>query len=260
MTEDNLIYKYTSLTEYTFKNLLLSQMRFNSPDLMNDQLEGLVKVDNVDFEPSDKAIDNFIRSNRLQEFYFNPKQTIKDEGFLNFYMSYWFRNELCKYRISCFSTDPTESLMWAHYANKHAGLCMIYNKNKLLRSLRTYNSSFEIITMQYGIKPTITLHEKEEQIEYKSDIPIISTKDSNWKYEKEVRIFADEKNLFEAPKGMSVFIENAALTGIIYGYQMPESDKDAISMIIRNDSHYASIREFNEVLDFKTGKIVIVPD
>jgi len=260
MKADNLIYKYTSLTEFTFKNLLLSQMWFNSPDLMNDQLEGLVKVENVDFNPSEKAIDKFIISNRLYEFYEDPQQAIKSQGFLDFYMAHWFRNELDKYRISCFSSSPTESLMWAHYANKHGGLCLIYDKQNLLGSLKTYDSDFEIISIRYGVKPTITLYDKGGQIGFESDVPIISTKDINWKYEKEVRIYIEEKYPNKTPNGKSVFIESSSLKGIVYGYQMSESDKDAISMIIRNESHYSLVKEYNEVIDFKTGKIFIELD
>lgn len=260
MSGDNLIYKYTSLTEFTFKNLLLSQLWFNPPDLMNDQLEGLVKVKNSDFEPSERAIDNFIESNRLYDFYLDPKHTIKNSGFLDFYMTYWFRHELDKFRISCFSINPTESLMWAHYANKHSGLCLIYDKKKLLKSLKLYNGNFEMISIQYGVKPTITIYEEKEQIRYITDIPIISTKDKNWKYENEIRFFIADRYENESPNGKSVFIENSALKGIIYGYQMSESDKDAISMIIRNEPHYSRVKEYNEVIDFKTGKIIIGPD
>ena len=206
MNSDNLIYKYAELKDFTFKNLLLSQIWFNPPDLMNDQLEGLVKVENIDFDPSETAIDNFIESNDLSEFYFNPKQKIKNSGFLDFYMTYWFRYELKKFRISCFSTIPTESLMWAHYANKHAGLCLIYDKRKLLKSLKLYDRNFEMISIQYGVKPTMTIYERNKKIEYSTDIPIISTKDKNWKYEKETRIFIEDRYANENPKGKSVFL------------------------------------------------------
>ena len=51
------------------------------------------------------------------------------------------------------------------------------------------DSSFRITQINYGVKPTITLWEKDNRIGYDSDIPIIAAKDSNWKYEKEVRIY-----------------------------------------------------------------------
>ena len=122
------IYKYTSVTEHTYKNLILSQLRFNSPTLMNDQLEGIVKVENRDFKPSKKAIENFIREKSLEKHLWSLEPLNKSDDFLNFYMSYWFRFELTRYKISCFSRSATESLMWAHYANKHSGICLVYDK------------------------------------------------------------------------------------------------------------------------------------
>src|SRR5687768_257367 len=115
MKKQSLAYKFTSINEFTFKNLILSQLWFSPPNLMNDQLEGLVRVKNADFSPSKEAIDNFIEEKRLFDFYWNPRQEIDGQGFLNFYMSHWFRFELNRYGITCFSKKPTESLMWAHY-------------------------------------------------------------------------------------------------------------------------------------------------
>lgn len=257
----NLLYKYTALNEFTFKNLLLSQLWFNPPDKMNDQLEGLVKVKNTEFNPSKRAIKNFIIEHIPPEGHWDSVNFINEKGFIEFYMSHWYRSEPDQFRISSFSNTPIESLMWAHYADKHAGICLIYDRMKLLKSLKTNDVSFQITPVKYGVKPIITLIEQDYQIIYNSDIPIYSAKDSNWKYEKEIRIYIEmtkKDNL--SPYGESYNICHLALKGIIYGYKMTESDKDAISMIFRNDPYYAKVKEFNEKIDFKSGKIYIEPD
>jgi hypothetical protein len=252
MRNKNHIYKYTTINDFTYKNLILSQLRFNPPTSMNDQLEGMIKVSNPDFKPSKKAIENFIEDKQLgKHFWYMPRQ----DDFLDFYMSYWFRFELTRFRISCFSKVATESLMWAHYANKHSGICLVYDKNILIESLRDVDSTFKLIPINYGIKPIVSLLEKKKRIGYESDIPIISAKDSNWKYEKEIRIYNEHD--YNENINDSFYIPNSALVGIIYGYQISDSDKDAISVILGNESHYSHVYEADEQIDFESGKIVI---
>jgi hypothetical protein len=145
--------------------------------------------------------------------------------------------------------------MWAHYADKHSGICLIYDKDILIQSLKSIDN-FELLPVRYGVKPTITLLERDSRIEYDSDIPIISAKDSNWKYEKEVRIynFHEEKGRFY---GDSSYTPREALIGIIYGHKISEDDKDAISLILRNEPLYGHVVEYDEVIDYELGKIVI---
>ena len=188
----------------------------------------------------------------------DAKEFIRERGFIDFYMNYyWLNLELEKYGISCFSTNPTESLMWAHYANKHSGICFIYDMGKLISNLKIVNSGFKITPIQYGSMPTITLFEQNKSIEFESDLPIISAKNLNWKYENEIRFYFKNYGIF---RGDSFFVGNSSLRGIIYGYQISEDDKDAISIIIRNDNKYQNVKEYNEVINFSTGEIFIAPE
>ncbi len=125
-----------------------------------------------------------------------------------------------------------------------------------MESLKMVDSSFRITQINYGVKPTITLWEKDNRIGYDSDIPIIAAKDSNWKYEKEVRIY-NEHNESDRIYGDSYFIQNSALVGVIYGYQTSEIDKDAISMVLRNEPHYGEVFEAEEQIELESGKIRI---
>lgn len=258
MEREKYIYKYSPVDEFTLKNLILSQLWFNPPDRMNDQLEGLVKVQNVNFKPSDQAIDNFIKSNFDDDFQFDMLK-IANTSFLDFYMNYWLRVELTKYRICCFSKTPIESLMWAHYANKHSGVCLVYDRSSLEKSLKMVHSSCQSTSIRYGMKPTITLTEKNKVIESSSDIPIISTKAPNWKYEREFRFFLQgfDGNSFS---GESIFVTESALRAVIYGYHISEEDKDTISVILKNEPLYKKVVEYNEAIDYKTGKIYIEKD
>lgn len=259
MARTDFIYKYTSIDEYTLKNIVLSQLWFGPTDSMNDQLEGLVSLKNVDFKPTKKAIENFINTWRLHEIYLDPRREIRDQGFLNFYMNRWFRNELNRFGISCFSTKSLNSLMWAHYANKHSGVCLIYNKTVLLDSLRTIEPYCQCLTVQYSERPTITLVEKNKEISYYSDIPIVATKDSNWRYEKEIRFVLEERQE-RSFLGRPISVLHSALEGVIFGYQTSEEDKDAISLILRNDPLYHGVKKMNVEIDYTTGQMYLATD
>lgn len=259
LTRKDFIYKYTTIGDSTLKNLLLSQLWFGPCNSMNDQLEGLVSVVNKDFKPSKKAIENFIKRWRLTELYGDPNYEIQEQGFLNFYMNHWFRNERNRFGISCFSSRSLNSLMWAHYGNKHSGVCLIYSKHILLESLIIKDSNCKCLTVDYVKRPAITLIEKNREIEYFSDIPIVATKDANWRYENEIRFVLEERN--EEPfHGRPIDISHSALKGVIYGYQTSEEEKNAISLLIRNEPRYNQILELNVEIDYGTGKMYLIPD
>lgn len=247
------IYKFAPINEFTFRNLILSQLWFGPPNSMNDQLEGLIKVQNTNFKPSQKAIDNFITTNSLENYYWDPRWQIKEQGFLNFYMSFWFRYELNRYGISCFSLNPKEPLMWAHYANKHNGLCLVYDKEELLNSLKDFDSSFDSAKVNYRSRPTLTLYERNSHIEFTSNTPVIASKNPNWKYEKEFRIFfkPQQDKLFQ---GQAILIDHSALKEVIYGYQVSQEDENVVSQILRNDPHY-NVDESIAKIDFESGNI-----
>lgn len=250
----NYIYKFAPVNEFTFKNLILSQLWFAPPSSMNDQLEGIVRISNTNFSPTKKAIKNFIQSSSLNEYYFDALGEIKKKGFLSIYMNEWFKSEPNRYYISCFSTNPNESLMWAHYADKHTGVCFVYDLDSVANSLKRFNSSFNYLTIKYGVRPTITLIEKKGVIDFITDIPIISAKDPNWKYEKEVRFYEKTTNE-RIPGGYAVLLERTALKAVIYGSQINEDDQDAISLVLRNEPHYSDVKEYNCIIDYDKGKL-----
>lgn len=256
----NDIFKFAPVNEFTFRNLILSQLWFSPPSSMNDQLEGLIKVKNPDFSPSLKSFKNFIKSNPSRDYYlWKADELIKSGNFLDFFIENWFNLEINEYMITCFSRIPDQPLMWAHYANKHSGLCLIYDKDKVLGGLQEIHTSFSYCSIDYDNQPIIELFENNGTIEYTSNIPIISTKSLHWKYEDEIRIFA-KKNLYLDYGGCAISIYKSALKGIIYGARMNEEDIDAVSKIIQNDPFYDNVIEYNANLNYENGGIFFTED
>lgn len=81
------------------------------------------------------------------------------------------KNELISnYRIFCTTEHYDNSLMWAHYANKHTGFCVGYKKEDI------QNISTEFQKVTYSAQPP--------NIKTKS---LLFTKSKEWEYENEWR-------------------------------------------------------------------------
>lgn len=88
---------------------------------------------------------------------------------------------LDRYRVYCLGTDPCNSLMWAHYADKHRGVCLEFNV-----STNTFCGALEV---QY-------YHEFPMTRQYSADLaenllPLLAKSDV-WRYENEFRLAAQE--------------------------------------------------------------------
>ena len=97
----------------------------------------------------------------------------------------WIKNYLSSQRVTCFSQSPVEPLMWAHYAEKHNGVCYWFDKsvfNECFTSGEvTYSSSLPKLHLDFGVTKT------NEVKRHFADI--ILTKSQSWAYEKEFRFY-----------------------------------------------------------------------
>ncbi len=94
------------------------------------------------------------------------------------------RNEIAqRFGLLCFSANWTDPVIWAHYADKHRGLCL----------------GFEILAAKtkkvYYIREPLPFPKELIQLEYETKFQMaekmIYTKFSNWEYEREIRTFTD---------------------------------------------------------------------
>lgn len=122
------------------------------------------------------------------------------------------QGEVDKAGIVCFSTVRDDILMWAHYADKHKGLCFEFDGSS--------NCMFfgEAQPVEYEDYSPIPLHEDENRQVTRA----VLTKAKHWLYEKEYRIFRPEM----AGRKLSYPIE--LLTGIIFGCMMPEKVRETV--------------------------------
>jgi hypothetical protein len=254
-SDKNLIYKFVPVNGYTLKNLILKKLWFNHVNQVNDVQEGLIKFVNFDFSPSKKSIDNFLKKYNLDRDYVN--WFLKNFGFVRLYLRHWHDFEISKFRISCFSKINNNPLMWAHYADKHKGICLVYDKNILLKNIKVANPNVDIMTVEYGIKPNVKLSENKNNISFEVDRQMLSTKDKVWRYEKEVRLYYEVSSNSDE---QSLRIGASPLKAVIYGATISNDDRDTISEIILKDFEYSNVLEYSSYIDLRTGNITIEKD
>jgi Protein of unknown function (DUF2971) len=142
------------------------------------------------------------------------EETINNPNFINDK----FNRSLDKFGACCFSRDPRNILMWAHYSQSHTGVCL-----------------------QFEVARDINIFAKLNKVNYRKDYPkliwpyaeddlvekVIHSKYDIWTYEQEMR--------YVKPNGANTSLQFRcdALTGVILGANFPDSSLDYIKSIFK---------------------------
>lgn len=87
-----------------------------------------------------------------------------------------------RYRVCCFSDSPTVPLMWAHYADRHRGLCLEFS---------TQNTVFSA-ALKVEYHPTYPPFDLTASDTDSALLPLLA-KSNDWSYEHEYRLIAQER-------------------------------------------------------------------
>jgi hypothetical protein len=124
-----------------------------------------------------------------------------------------------KKRVGIYSLSKTfnDELLWAHYANSHAGFCIEYELNNLLDN-HIYENRYSFPVL-YNLNPS-EIDLKDVSSASKNTVLIqkaFGCKSKKWEYEKEYRIVNDDfgKHSYDFK----------AVTAIYFGLKMPDSQK-----------------------------------
>lgn len=133
------------------------------------------------------------------------------------------REKLSHYGVLCLSVKFTASLMWAHYADKHRGVCLEYDAREFADET---GWDFNLHRVDYFRSNQIdltTLHsafvEKSNASQRKVEDAYFFTKSSAWSYEEEWRVIQVGKRMW-LPPGL--------LTGVYFGLRCPNGVKTAL--------------------------------
>lgn len=123
-----------------------------------------------------------------------------------------------RFRVYCLGPDPSNTLMWAHYADSHRGICLEFDvKSEIMCG------AFQV--EYYSMFPIMNLYSESARDNL---LPLLA-KAAAWRYEKEYRLVAQEEdnavdsdtlktrnNFLVIPEGASL-----PLKSVIVGCQGP---------------------------------------
>lgn len=106
------------------------------------------------------------------------------------------------FRISCFTEEATNILMWAYYAEGQKGICIEFDLSKdplFFENLREVKYRTKLATIEKGIG---------DELDYSE---VLITKAKQWQHEKEWRVIRDDLH------GDFFPISPQAITSVIFG-------------------------------------------
>ncbi len=109
--------------------------------------------------------------------------------------------------VFCTTSDPTNHLMWVHYAEEHKGFAIGFNSNAALFS----DGGAELRKVQYDPPPTTLVPPARELCWFK---------DPHWNYEKEWRCIRN----FTLKDSRDIGLEPEAIHEIVLGAKMSNGD------------------------------------
>lgn len=122
----------------------------------------------------------------------------------------WLNSQVVK----CFTLDPLNPLMWAHYADNHKGICVGYK-------LENFKNSFDYIPIRYSSSPPLSVvssNPTTEQI-YLLALDTLMTKSLDWAYEKEFRVYMKNSEISEKGGGL-IYIGPDAIVDVFFGHHV----------------------------------------
>ena len=223
IAEDS-FFSFKTINMYSIEDFINNTITVSSPKTFNDPLDPPITL--------------------AAKHKFENIEKQKDE--------YFFLNSLEKVRIKCFmpAKHPNNkkelkpylnTLMWAHYANSHKGICIKYKLSSTLikrdNKITGLFASVEYPEVPFNI-------ESENHFEFNECFLI---KQAEWKYENEVRLIyfnADNSDNFQTLK----LEGDNKIEAIYFGYRCSQTEKDTIKNILKNNSE---IRFFQMKIDYK---------
>jgi len=221
------IYKYEAFTLRSIQNLKASSLYFGSPKSFNDpydcaivasiapttreELENLRSVA-ITTEAYPEHVRRAIPKLTLEEFEAQIRRgalTVIDNA----------REDFLRTKgVSCFSETNDHLLMWSHYGGQYKGMCLEFRTEFALTGLLRKVKYVE--TMPQFELSDFVLNKNHEKL-----LDLFLTKSKAWEYELEWRAM-------HAVAGTMYGYEPEWLSGVYFGPDIPEQDRDLVCQIL----------------------------
>lgn len=254
---DNHIYKFMPFGVNALKSLIKNELWFGSPHNLNDPFESKFKINHEGTLPNDNFLIEYYKETlsineaiieRLNRNKANIKFLIED---IEEAIQTTIRNRV---GICSFSKRNDDVRMWAHYADSHNGICLIFDKEKLLESFRNHVSVNELFVSYKKELPSIDIIFEENNIikrnlDFKE---ITKRKLKSWKYEEEIRYAILSHN--DNPR-RNIPFEKDALIGVILGHGIQRDDVSTLFHLFNSRENFLWAKT---VKNHQTAKMDII--
>lgn len=189
-------YRYQPINKQTILNLNNQKNWISDPFEFNDPFEFSL----FEHEYQDDEGDIIKMSSEEVDVVKGYKESINDLG------------------VICYSSNQYNLLLWAHYADNHRGMCLVFEVES--KESKLYNVCYQ------ERFPSVDLACDSKNLE--EVLKIVTTKSIDWKYEEEYRqVFITKNMLYDYP---------GKLVEIIFGCRTPFDDIKMISNIAVNQN------------------------
>lgn len=246
------IYKYFNINKseegliYSLDALIHNYVYASPPSMFNDPFDCAVQAE-LDLTPI--VLTNYYQSRGvLQEeiedrlsYYFNDTGHLTEAGYVE---QDSFKKQISSMNqdlgVTCFSRQPYNPLMWAHYANNHNGFCLEFDiggpfKSKQIEGGKGLHIWGEVEYAKSGDLPKVALSDFLNGTLI--TLNLILQKGGRWKYEEERRLIISASDV----EDRKVIYAPELLTGIYYGINIDTALKAELKAIL--DSKYSHAEE-----------------
>ncbi|NOQ26437.1 MAG: DUF2971 domain-containing protein [Bacteroidales bacterium] len=206
------IYKYTSL-ESLHLILESSKLKFSKPSEFNDPFDCHITIDT---DNTESEIDNYIKFLEKNNDLTEEKIKILKKKFHNPKELFEITNKsvngaIEKHGVTCFSKKEDNLIMWAHYADKHKGVCLKFD---ILGDTDFFMTPFPVIYKKE--------YSRYNYIRNKDGLGkfLLETKSIDWEYEQEIRVMKLGAGLYD--------FKNNSLVEIIFGSRTLKEEREQI--------------------------------
>jgi hypothetical protein len=130
--------------------------------------------------------------------------------------------------VCCLSDTADVPLMWAHYADGHKGVCVVFHTASILArgdiGIQAVNYLPNVVTWSHADERR--MHGATDRFNLRFDQAVLATKSLHWQYEREHRLIAHRRG--------RVDISKDALAGVICGARMGTERMASIAARVRD--------------------------
>lgn len=216
------------------KMISYSAIFFSNPMVFNDPFDANFSIDTKDKDRLESVFEE-VSGNALKEGITTEEKV--NELRKNLHNQLPLQN----YRVSCFSEDLNNELMWAHYADQHRGVILCYDfedkkvkyrndkfvfiDNGSLELYSTTGDKYELLLdrVRYlSEKPKLVINNGVVEEEYNTAVPLY-IKSKSWIYEQEIRLAIQSPLGHGFPEGdYYILLDKDCLKSVVFGERLED--------------------------------------